>query len=75
MKRSVSNVLSQIERIMRERGIIHETLNAMNMGFHCLQPHPSSEWLADPSVWDMKDLKKYRMNESVDEKMNVTRHL
>ena len=52
---------------MRERGIIHETLNAMNMGFHCLQPHPSSEWLADPSVWDMKDLKKYRMNESVDE--------
>ena len=47
----------------------------MNMGFHCPQPHPSSEWLADPSVLDMKDLKKYRMNESVDEKMNVTRHL
>lgn len=47
----------------------------MNMGFHGPQPHPSSEWLADPSVWDMKDLKKYGMNGSADEKMNVTHHL
>lgn len=47
----------------------------MNMGFHCPTPHLFSEWLADPSVWDMKDLKKYGMNESVDEKMNVTHPL